>query len=302
MSAPYLALDGGQTGIKLRLVDGAAAYEDSLPGVRTDLPILPQLAAAAAHVRAAGHQFEQLAIGTSGLSAREDDPDALLALVRDLGVRRVLLAHDSIISFLGALGLQRGVVVAAGTGVVTLGVGREAMSRVDGWGYLIGDAGSGFWIGRAALDAVMRAYDGRGPATALTDVALAEFPDLSTAYIEIQSSPARVSRVAAYARAVAELSATDDVARSISEAAGRELAASAAAAARTVGETADPAIALIGGIFRSPFVRDACIAALRESWPTFELADPLGDALAGAVALPAVTPHHPLAPHITISR
>ncbi len=44
------------------------------------------------------------------------------------------------------------------------------VARVDGWGNIMGDAGSGYWIGREALDAVMRAYDGRGPQTALTDV------------------------------------------------------------------------------------------------------------------------------------
>ena len=90
--------------------------------------------------------------------------------------------------------------VASGTGVVTLAVGRTELARVDGWGYLLGDAGSGYWLGRAALDAVMRAHDGRGDATALSAIAVAEFPDLEHAYIELQADPGRVGRIAAYAR------------------------------------------------------------------------------------------------------
>ncbi|WP_341476215.1 BadF/BadG/BcrA/BcrD ATPase family protein, partial [Cryobacterium zongtaii] len=57
---------------------------------------------------------------------------------------------------------------SAGTGVVTLAVGVHDVARIDGWGNLIGNAGSGYWIGRAALEAVMREYDGRGPVTVLT--------------------------------------------------------------------------------------------------------------------------------------
>ena len=41
--------------------------------------------------------------------------------------------------------------------------GRAA--RAGGWGYVLGDEGSGYWLGRQALRAVMRAADGRGPAT-----------------------------------------------------------------------------------------------------------------------------------------
>ena len=59
----------------------------------------------------------------------------------------------------------------------------------------MGDAGSGYWIGRAALEAVMRAYDGRGPQTALTPVVLADFPALEDAYIELQADDERVGLV-----------------------------------------------------------------------------------------------------------
>src|SRR4029453_15944264 len=61
------------------------------------------------------------------------------------------------------------IVITAGTG--SLVYGRKASGgggRAGGWGPMIGEEGSGSWSGREALAAVMRASDGRGPATALT--------------------------------------------------------------------------------------------------------------------------------------
>ncbi|WBM80084.1 hypothetical protein KIV56_00185 [Cryobacterium breve] len=101
----------------------------------------------------------------------------------------VFLAHDSVTSYLGALGDTPGAVIAVGTGVVTLAVGVGAVARVDGWGYLIADAGSGYWLGRAALDSVMRDYDGRGQVTALRNAVQKEFPNLETLYLEPASRP-----------------------------------------------------------------------------------------------------------------
>src|ERR1700733_7704143 len=69
-----------------------------------------------------------------------------------------------------------GIVVIAGTGSIAYGrnAGGEA-ARAGGWGHMIGDEGSGYWIGREALAAVMRGADGRGPETGLTAEILAHF-------------------------------------------------------------------------------------------------------------------------------
>src|ERR671926_137105 len=71
----------------------------------------------------------------------------------------------------GAIGFGAGVVVIAGTGSVAFGrneAGEEA--RAGGWGPIIGDEGSGYFIARAGLAAIMRAHDGRGPATKMTEI------------------------------------------------------------------------------------------------------------------------------------
>lgn len=300
---PFLAVDAGQTGIKVRCL-GGVSYEHTFPGLVTSTTLLPQLAnVVLAAARATGSDFRLVTIGTTGLTAAENNPERLLELCSAAGTVEVRLAHDSITSFLGALGVRNGVVVAAGTGVVTLGVGETSMSRVDGWGNLIGDAGSGYWIGREALDQVLRAYDGRGPATALTDVVRKVFPDLEQAYIELQTNPDRVRVVASLARAVCDLAATDQVAAAICARAGAELAHSAVAAARNVGLDREPetVVCLMGGVFGSTAVREACEAALRRDLPGYRPVAPLGDGLAGAVALADLGPDHPMSAKVAIA-
>jgi N-acetylglucosamine kinase-like BadF-type ATPase len=293
-----LGIDSGQTAIKVRIDDLTIEY----PGVRTNTELLPQLAdvvAATLARRPAGPV--QVAIGTTGLTAAEDDPAALLDLVARHGVSRVLLAHDSITSFLGAIGFARGVVCAAGTGVVTLGVGREQVARVDGWGNIMGDAGSGYWVGREALDAVMRAHDGRGPQTLLTDVVRERFPVLEDAYIQLQTDPDRIRVVASFARPVADLAGQDVTAAAICARAGRELAHSVATAVHRIGETEDPLVCLIGGIFAGAAIRGACVGALTAEWPRLTLHPAEGDGLAGALMLPELPDHHPLADRVAIA-
>lgn len=295
MTAGVLAIDAGQTGIKVRVREQNLVF----PGIRTDEPLLPQLAAVAdATILRIGADVSVVTAGVSGLTTREADAAALLARIDDPAVHEVILAHDSTTSFLGALGDERGAVVAAGTGVVTLAVGAERVARVDGWGYLVGDAGSGYWIGREALDAVMREFDGRGPATSLRAVAEERWPDLSQAYIHIQSDPDRVRLVASFAEHVARLAAEGDaVSQNITVRAGGELAHSVETALRRVrsDDREHFSVCAIGGVFRSPQLREAFASHIAASELDVALVEPRGHGIDGAVALAGLEARHPLA-------
>src|SRR5438067_13003673 len=79
--------------------------------------------------------------------------------------------NDARIALTGAIGFGLGVVVIAGTGSVAFGrnaAGEEA--RAGGWGPILGDEGSAYGIARAGLSAVLRAHDGRGPSTRMTEI------------------------------------------------------------------------------------------------------------------------------------
>jgi N-acetylglucosamine kinase-like BadF-type ATPase len=289
-----IAIDSGQTAIKVRIGSGRTY---SFPGLRANSSLLPQIADVVGELaRDLDGRPLRVLVGTCGLTDRDQDPEALLTLCEPHGVVSVSLAHDAITSFLGAVGNRRGVVVAAGTGAITLGVGAERIARVDGWGNVMGDAGGGYWIGREALDAAMRAHDGRGPATALTALVQQRFPDLDGAYIELQTNPDWVRTVAAFAQGVTTCAESDEVAAHICLSAGEHLAHSAATAVDRIGEAGqdNPLISLVGGIVSSGPVREACIAALAGRWPAFVPFPAEGSALDGTAALEGLSPTHPL--------
>ena len=115
-------------------------------------------------------------LGIAGVD-REDEERTVRAIMRRIGYKsRVLVVNDALIALVAGASDNPGIVIIAGTGAIVYGrnAGGEA-ARAGGWGHMIGDEGSGYWIGREALAAVMRGADGRGPETRLTADILAHF-------------------------------------------------------------------------------------------------------------------------------
>lgn len=294
MSLTQLTLDGGQSGIRTLITRGETSSPGpTFGGILSDKPLLEQLAGFIISALG-GQKVDVVAAGVSGLGPR--DSAASLHSLLGSQVGAVLLAHDSTTSYLGALGIGTGAVVAAGTGAVTLAVGPERVLRVDGWGHLLGDMGSGFWIGREALSAVLQHFDGRGPATELTQRAIAEFGDLARLYLDIQADPNRVKRVASWARTVAELSETDEVSRRIAARAGDLLADSVVAGLHAVG--AEPRVGMVGNVFLNPVIAESFRERLSSLVTGVEIVEGNGTGLDGAAQLPVVPAESPLASHI----
>jgi len=99
--------------------------------------------------------------------------DRLVARLTALGCRQVVLGHDLLAMFHSGTPSTEGYVLVAGTGTIA---GRVAGSRLErvvgGHGWLLGDAGGGYWIGRRVARAVVAALDGQAPPTALTALLL----------------------------------------------------------------------------------------------------------------------------------
>ncbi|GAA1480154.1 BadF/BadG/BcrA/BcrD ATPase family protein [Gordonia sinesedis] len=304
-----ISIDGGQTGSRVRVrVDGTATDSEAGP-IHTDRPVVGQVAAIARSVlsaldpRVVTHgAVTSLAAGVSGLTPAHARADELLDATDDLGISSVALAHDSISAYLGANDTAFGAVSAVGTGVVTLGVGPSGAWRVDGWGHLVGDAGSGYWIGRAGIEAALRSFDGRSAPTGLVDAAVAEFGPLPELYMVLQADPDRVSRIAAFARVVADRAAAGDPAAvGIEDAAAAELAAAASTALRRTGWTpGDHArVSWMGAVLgHNDRIRNRFAENMTRDCPGIDVAAPLGAPLDGVGRLAGVPAGHPLAAHI----
>src|SRR5262245_17313898 len=102
------------------------------------------------------HDFrpDAICLGIAGVD-RPEDAAAVQSIMRRSGPRRrTPVVNDALVALVAGAGDQPGVVVISGTGSIAYGRdGAGHASRAGGWGYLLGDEGGGFWIGRAALSA-----------------------------------------------------------------------------------------------------------------------------------------------------
>jgi N-acetylglucosamine kinase-like BadF-type ATPase len=239
------------------------------------------------------------AVGAAGLATLGDALRAELPglLARELGVRRVALAADAVTAYVGALGPRPGAVLAAGTGLIALGTDLTRWRRADGWGHLLGDCGSGAWIGRAGLEAALRAHDGRaGGSAALLARAEEMFGPMPELPGKLYPRSDRAAVLASFAPQVAACACDDPVAAGVLRAAARHMAESAAAVCPPTGE---PLIALTGGLFKmgDPLLaplNDELAARLPRARQVAAEGDPLHgsvriatDLARGALALPA---------------
>jgi len=82
----------------------------------------------------------------------------------------IVVSGDELSSFYGALAKPFGIVVSSGTGSFAMGVNRKGESAIlGGWGPILGDEGSGYYIGVSALKAVITEYEDGSPKTLLTE-------------------------------------------------------------------------------------------------------------------------------------
>lgn len=193
------------------------------------------------------------------------DRPSELALVRSLVQRivaspQIAVVNDALIALEAGAPGQPGIVVISGTGSIAYGRdGRGRAARAGGWGYVLADEGSGYWLGRQALRAVMREADGRGPATSLSTRMLGHYEvarahDLVRKVYSGELKPAAIATLASIVEAAA--AEGDPIATEIIDIGAMELSVAAASVARRLELSGCPVV-LAGGIFRAvPHMRD----------------------------------------------
>ncbi|MFJ4521674.1 N-acetylglucosamine kinase [Streptomyces sp. NPDC088810] len=271
-AAGYLAVDSGGSGIRVAVgVPGRepSARRETREPVRTGARgidpahLMDQLVpvARAMAAEAGVGELGTAVVGAAGFATLGDALRAELpgALARELGVRAVALAADAVTAYVGALGPRPGAVLAAGTGLIAVGTDLTGWRRADGWGHLLGDCGSGAWIGRAGLEAALRAHDGRdGGSAPLLACAEEQFGPVRGLPGLLYPRTDRAAVLASFAPRVAACAAQDPVAADILRTAARHMADSAAAVCPADGA---PEVALTGGLFK---MGDPLLVPLRE--------------------------------------
>lgn len=197
-----------------------------------------------------------ICLGMSGVDRPEDERIFLQMAREVIAAPRIRITNDAVVALVGAVGRPYGVAIISGTGSIAYGInGRGQARRAGGWGHLLGDEGSGYDIGRRALQAALRAHDDRGRPTRLLSALLGhlglERPEDLMTLVYLQGFQGH--QIAALAPLVEQAANEgDDVAHGILGSAAGELALAARAVIeglRMQDEEFD--VALVGGVFRT---------------------------------------------------
>jgi N-acetylglucosamine kinase-like BadF-type ATPase len=285
--ALYVGMDVGGTRSRAAVVDATGALRGTAHGPGGN-PVshAPEHAfdALAGTLRAAlaglpAGDVEGLVLGLAGLGPA--GAATVTARVADLGREAGLtcpthVVGDVVTAFAAGTEEPDGTVLVSGTGSTAVRiVAWHEVEVADGHGWLVGDDGSGFWLGREAVRAALRALDGRGAPTALLPAvtgALLDAPPATCAGRQgaerlvaavHREPPIALARLAPLVSAAA--AAGDDIASGIVAHAATALVA-AVAAVRTEAERTP--IVLAGSVVvGSTPVSDHTRTALEERWP-----------------------------------
>lgn len=291
----YVGLDAGASKTKLLACRPGHSPNISLEGP----PANPQRIGLerAAHVLAelveralTDHPAAHIAAICAGVAGagRPDDQRIMAQRLRQaleaFRPEHISIVHDAAIALEAAFGGGSGLILIAGTGSVVFARTKSGeMERAGGWGYLLGDEGSGHVVGIRGLQAVAHAIDG-GPATQLQTL-LAERHDIRTRDALIHQVYQDGWPVQQMAPLVIEAAEQDDaVALGILEEQAEQLARQVEwLIARC--DAVDPRLAILGGLTRESRYRTILRRALNRHFPDWTVETPDRPPVVGALRL-----------------
>jgi N-acetylglucosamine kinase-like BadF-type ATPase len=268
-----MGIDGGATKTLAAVLDlerhalhvahGGPSNQDAV-GAKAAVQALLQAADEA--IERAGISHNEL--GAAVLAVAGTDTDAVTEHVRAARTDAWIVVNDVVGAWATATGAAPGLAVISGTGSNVFGVGRAhspkgwvgSTWRAGGWGHLLGDEGSGYWLGVQSIKAALRDREASGPETALSDAAVAFFdvPSVEALASLVYSKPLTKGEIAAFASETAKVAdAGDAVARELYARGARELGQQIAAVIRQTGLGSGSAgarafpVGLIGSAFKA---------------------------------------------------
>lgn len=261
----FMGIDGGGSGLRAAIttpelniitqVEGESANPSSIGREESARRIRDVMHAVLAAAKLDASEIDAVGMGIAGAAATHS-ADWLREIAGEVLPEAVVTpSSDYEIALVGAHGERRGLLLLAGTGSLAFGINGAGESALAGaWGYLLGDEGSGYWLGLEGLRAALRAADGRAAETALLPTLLGVLKlsqPLDVIPWLYQSVNNRAAEVAALAPLVLQLAETDATAGVIIEEAAAELVAAVSAVRRRL-NTAKLPLAFTGSVLREP--------------------------------------------------
>ena len=293
-----LGIDGGGTHTRCLVVDesgqmiGYAVSDASKPDA-VDL----QIGRANLHqaIREACQScgtsaIDSIFVGMGGISA-PSDVEVVRGMLSGLDLKptaSIGIDHDVRVALAGGTAGAPGIALIVGTGSSCYGRNAAGESwRSGGWGFIMDDYGSGFYLGQQALEAVIRAYDGRGAATALTAPVLEALglDDVLGLMHCIYFPTLNFGGIASLARIVVSVADHDAVARAIVDRGCAELALMVKATADHLRLRDSFPVVPVGGLASSGWYREILTAAIRDAVPGAQVKTPLAAPVVGAALL-----------------
>lgn len=280
----YLGIDGGGTktvGVAMdengRVLCRATEASINYCSVGMDAAVSALSRITSALIASAGCPAAGLAVGSSALDERIRDGlyrDFLSRIEEDETLSQIpdrVVTSDAYMALLALSSDERGAVLIAGTGMMGLAADGGHLHSVGGWGDVFGDAGSGYWIGRAGLCAALDYTDGLKPEGEALFYAMCEFYGLTSAaelLATVYAPDFDKSKIAAFAECVAALAEKKDLASlAILDGAAEHLCRYCL----SLGEFLGPRPFLLGFygsvLTKNRYVQKAVIRALQEKLP-----------------------------------
>jgi len=257
-----LGIDGGATKTLAAVLDlerraihiahGGPSNEDAV-GSRSAVAALVDVAEQA--LARAGVADADLAAAVIAVAGT--DTEAIVRQVHAAQGEDWIVVNDVVGAWAIATGAQPGIGAISGTGSNVFGVGPDGRSwRVGGWGHLLGDEGSGYWLGVESIRAALRDRDGSGPQTALSEAAVAFFgvPRVEDVASLVYAKPLTKGEIAAFTVEACKVAEQGDaVAREIYRHGAGLLATQIVEVAKETGlaHVASFPLGLIGSVFKA---------------------------------------------------
>lgn len=302
MSRYVLGIDGGGTRTRAVIlnelgelvgssVGGPSNYDDIGPD-QTQKNLQETIKTAWEQAKVSQQPFDAAFFGMAGVTSDDDrrivrEITCALAVAPDEVIR---IHHDIRIALAGALAGRPGLVLITGTGSACYGVNDKGADwRSGGWGEMLADEGSGYWLGRKAMQAAVQAADGRGAETRLLDdvmrlLGLTHINDIMHRVYHIGVSRAEIAGLAQLV--INAVRDGDGVARDILTRGIDELALTVEATAKKLQMLDGPEISMVGGLqnVKDIFV-DPLQVAIRNRLPCCKLVPPEYEPVIGACLL-----------------